>query len=449
MNILVIEDEEEASQAMLRALEKRFEGKANIVMHPLIQHAIELLEKEEEVFDLIVFGFRGTGNALIKVLLQLGGSAAYVMSAPDNASVTAFARQGLNLESAVRTQLPKSLEEALDRLKGKGLLAEAVSADSDYIPLKPETLAGMTPVKVDIFVRLGQDRYVRLFKKGSQLEAGDIEKYCAKKQVQAFYVKKSDSGAMLQKQKENLEALAAKPDLTEEESDKASTASIDAVRDIVDRVGFSGEAQAIAKSSVAMTLKVLGKSPKLGVILEKMKINDGQYITAHSLTLGKVACAMAHKVGWSSAATFLKLSLAAFLHDLPLKNNDLAKFVKFDDVRKGGKFTQEEIKAFKDHPIKAAEFARQFHEIPPDVDTILVQHHERPDGTGFPRGMSSRYIAPLSCLFIMAHDLMHFMLENPGPVKLEEFFKMNEKKYDSGQFKKILKLLQDDANSTG
>ena len=74
------------------------------------------------------------------------------------------------------------------------------------------------------------------------------------------------------------------------------------------------------------------------------------------------------------------------------------------------------------------------------MDIILSQHHERPDGTGFPRGMAGKLISPLSALFIMAQDLVHTVMEDPR-TNAEDFFKDHASLYQAGQFKKILALV--------
>ena len=67
------------------------------------------------------------------------------------------------------------------------------------------------------------------------------------------------------------------------------------------------------------------------------------------------------------------------------KNQQLAKIGTLQELRKReGEFTEKEVKSYKTHPAVAAEIAKGIDEVPPDVDTIIMQHHERPDGKGFP-----------------------------------------------------------------
>ena len=90
-----------------------------------------------------------------------------------------------------------------------------------------------------------------------------------------------------------------------------------------------------------------------------------------------------------------------------------------------------------------AAIARSVEEIPPDVDVIISQHHELPDGTGFPRGLNYQRITPLSTVFIVAHDLVrHLMLVDPqtgfSAKDVEEWFLRSQNKFQLGNFKKVM-----------
>src|SRR5207244_821722 len=104
-----------------------------------------------------------------------------------------------------------------------------------------------------------------------------------------------------------------------------------------------------------------------------------KYISSHSMMLGNLACTLAAAVGWSSETTFYKLSLASFLHDITLQNHELAGIQSLKELEtRKEEFKPAELQAYKNHPHAASEMAKQFSEVPPDVDTIIMQHHEQP-----------------------------------------------------------------------
>ncbi|MBI3557778.1 MAG: hypothetical protein HY074_16075 [Deltaproteobacteria bacterium] len=450
MNILLVEDEGEARNIIQLVIEQKLstpEKTITIVHRRLLQDAIELLEKQDQLFDLIVFAYAGTGQALVKCLIQYGGPTAYVMCAPDNTSRAAFEQPGMLFEVAIRSNIGPTLLAALDRLAAKRKFGDQGTPDGDFVPIQTEALIGVSPLKCDVYIKLGPERYIKLIKKGDELDAEDLRKIRDVKKAESLFLRKDEASSLLDRQADAVKKLSESPNLTEAEADKAASASIEALRDVVDRMGFTPQAQKLAKTSVEITLKLLGARPKLSAVLARLKQEEGKYITAHSLTLGKIACALAYKMQWNSAATYLKLTLASFLHDLPLKDNELAAYTSLEEAKKSGQFSDADLQAFKLHPIKSAEYTRQFDEIPADVDQILMQHHERPDGSGFPRSLTHKYISPLASLFIIAHDLMHYMSEQPPGTLMDQFFVEAEDRYQTGHFKKIIKQLKEDQST--
>jgi response regulator RpfG family c-di-GMP phosphodiesterase len=74
---------------------------------------------------------------------------------------------------------------------------------------------------------------------------------------------------------------------------------------------------------------------------------------------------------------------------------------------------------------------------------IISQHHELPEGNGFPNALHHTRIAPLSALFIVAHDFL-FYFERTKNANLVTFAKEQEHRYTQGHFKKILRKILND-----
>ena len=156
---------------------------------------------------------------------------------------------------------------------------------------------------------------------------------------------------------------------------------------------------------------------------------------------GFLACSIASQMQWGSETTFHKLTLAAFLHDIALDDNDLAACVTLKDAQ-APKFTEDQRKAFRDHPFASAEIAKKFSEVPPDVDIIIAQHHERHDGSGFPRGLGANYIAPLAAIFIVAHDMAQFALAQGKQFNVGMYLGVARDKYKTSQFRKVVQAIE-------
>lgn len=79
------------------------------------------------------------------------------------------------------------------------------------------------------------------------------------------------------------------------------------------------------------------------------------------------------------------------LHNLAIGSmlHDIGKvFVPKEILLKKGKLTDSEFNIIKEHPLKGFEYLKDEPGISPTSRIIILQHHERVDGTGYPEGIS-------------------------------------------------------------
>ncbi len=438
IKVLLITSKEALRDLAFGVLLKHFKSTLEFVCVATQQEAFEMIPKAPGEFQIIVFENQGATPEAIKPLVELSKKSVFIMCTPDESTNASFQFAGISFDFASLKNFDISFLTAIK----KHYPNEVPEEGDGYIILDAAALLVINPLLGDVFVKLRDNHYVRLFNKGDVFTKEDVEKYKEKKGIEKFYLKKEEYDASITAHTKRMEDLAsAQGTPSREEVVKEMNKSTEIVRELVSRSGFTPQAQSMAKSSVAMSLKLLGSKPKLSSILTDLKKKDGAYITSHSMMLGQVACAMAHKVGWNSASTYFKLSMAAFIHDISLTNNAVAAVTSHADAKASGKFTDEQLKQIYLHPIKAAEYTLKFYEIPSDVDQIVAQHHERADGTGFPRGLMSKQISQLSALFIIAHEIIDFVEQNPT-LPVEEYYKRNEAILNTGNFKKIMIALK-------
>lgn len=315
--------------------------------------------------------------------------------------------------------------------------------DDIYCPIRTPLLIRISPLTSDIYIRLSEKKYVKIFPEGETFDQDDLQKYYSKKGVEYLFLKKDETSEFLGKFQSDLDALIAKSDITIEEADVAVSEAYETVQELLQRASLTEELKEVARTAVMVTVKSMGFQPELKKILERLKDNKGHYISSHSMLTAHLACAISAGMSWQSSATYEKLTLAAFMHDITLTNDSLAAVQSLDELEERKlEFTDEEVKAFRNHPMDASNLVYQMKRIPADVDVIINQHHERTDGSGFPRGLMHMHIGYLSCIFIISHDLAHFMLSHKQHEgTLEEFVATHKKHYLRGNFQKVLDLI--------
>lgn len=123
----------------------------------------------------------------------------------------------------------------------------------------------------------------------------------------------------------------------------------------------------------------------IAAFVSTMEAKD-TYTQGHSERVGKYAEMIARQMNLGQN-TIALLREAAVLHDVGK--------IGIEDyiLRKPGPLDPEERRKMQEHPVIGVKIVEQVG-IAPDVVEIIRQHHERPDGKGYPDGLVAEKIAP-------------------------------------------------------
>lgn len=443
IKILVAFRDDPVRSLVVQNLRFRIKDAKDIHEMRSMEEAIEHLETGREDYGLIVFESRGSSKTLVRAVIELSKRAAVIVCGTDERVVSDFNGSEMPVVFLPLDSVQDDLSKTVKSLELSGKIPLFQESESEYLGIRADLLPTLGVLQADVFMLILDGRYVPIFKKGDRITEGDVRHFLEKVPDQTFYFRKSECGEVLQSRIQRLESALQEIPINTAKVEQVITENFGIVRDVVSQIGFTPEAQRVAVNSVLLTIKMLGASPKLKSILSDLKESGGGYIPSHSIYLGKVACALAHKVGWRSQSTYFKLSLAAFLHDISLKEDRLAEVSNLEQFEKSGSGLPEEIREIRVHPARSAEYARQFQEIPSEVEQIVAQHHERPDGSGFPRGLVVRYFTPLSALFVIAQDLIEYG-NTANELSFERFFEEKGLEYNVGIFRKLARAIQTD-----
>jgi HD-GYP domain-containing protein (c-di-GMP phosphodiesterase class II) len=144
------------------------------------------------------------------------------------------------------------------------------------------------------------------------------------------------------------------------------------------------------------------------VILESMKFigtlleKQGHRSTTHKAVYFKIARAIAEKFHVGQEA-IKNLHYASILHDAG------AIDVPYDILTKKSQLTSEEFKIIREHPKRAVELIKPIEFLQP-VLPIILYHHERYDGTGYPSGLKKEQI-PLGARIMAVVDAFEAMVQ--------------------------------------
>jgi hypothetical protein len=115
----------------------------------------------------------------------------------------------------------------------------------------------------------------------------------------------------------------------------------------------------------------------------------------HSVLMALLSAHLVRESG-GARAEVRDAAAAGLLHDLGMLH--IAPDLLDSDERLSG----DELKPVWAHPLTSSMLVDRFDEYPKDVVRAIVEHHERLDGSGYPRGLAGEAISPLGRVLALA-----------------------------------------------
>jgi HD-GYP domain-containing protein (c-di-GMP phosphodiesterase class II) len=113
--------------------------------------------------------------------------------------------------------------------------------------------------------------------------------------------------------------------------------------------------------------------------------SSSNYLYAHSVNVGIYSAALGMAIGLNRNQ-LIELGVGAMLHDIGKTH------ISPEILEKPGKLTPSEFEEIKKHTIYGYDILREQPDIPLLAAHCALQHHERIDGSGYPRGLKGHEI---------------------------------------------------------
>ena len=433
--ILVAEDESDLREIITFYLESAFG--VEVMQAEDGDKAKKILESDPD-FQIIVSDYNMpimTGGALFTYVKSMSHPAKFILVSTVNPKEA----------PEFKTTKPDGYIEKpmfgneLKVVVGK-ILEEMGSQESpaDYVRVSINQLLKIGSFNCPLFAKLSDNKYVKVVNENEVFGVEESERFTAKS-IQYLYVVKANAKILYQHLQESYAKHLKDQSITPDGLIGVSDDITSSVQMMASQFGFSEELEQMTKTGVDLALKTIASSPSLKTLLNNLNLQNGNYLAVHSSRLPFLANHIAKLMGWDSEATSMKIAFACMLHDSTLHNPLHPDFRDETALEVGTvMLSKEDFECFHYHPTKAAEIAKQFKGIPPDVDVIIAQHHEKCDGTGFPNKLNHTRIAPLACVFIVAHELLCFYEKTGNQFNIDDFIQQNKENFSAGTFKKIM-----------
>ncbi len=439
MRVLIVDDESDIRDILEFTIESEVD--CECISASSGNEAIEKIRTEKN-FDLILSDYNmpeGNGGTLYKYLLDNGMQVPFALCSslrPDEDPI--FSKGNFFIGNIIKPNIYDGVlsilqkyEEIKDTFTTN--LHSVKRSPSEYVGFNLALLKAMDTAFCDIYLKLSEQKYLKVFNKKTEVAKEDIEKY-QNKGIEKLYIERESIELFVSDIANHIQTIFLDENLPEEQK---TINVFDIVQNTIVSLGLSKSVIKVAAKSVEQTLDLMGSLEDLTSFYNRLFQHSDSFLTKHSIALSYVSAGLLSKTKWDSHESRVKISLASFLHDFSIDN------MRIDE--RGVDLNPFEEKAFDSHAHDAAEVLSEVPEIPEDVNSIIRDHHELPDGTGFPRGLTGTNIKPLVSVFILSHEVVCSMLtlaeRNQELTKDKVISLIDVNLYKEGHFKKCLEAL--------
>lgn len=341
-------------------------------------------------------------------------------------------------------ELPNNLvEEAKLLFEGSPFINE-----EEYCRIDLNFLSILDGINKNLFIRIGADKYIKLFHEDDNTNLLDLKRY-REKGIEYLYLKRETALWVIGQVRNQIDIFLKANNfrfILRGQSDTAEKRYEQKILRIADEVHIDKEFRESIDKAVVRIREAVMREPKLENYVRSLKDSHGQhaFFTQKINLQSLIASVLAKQLDWISKSTIDKIVYAAVISDITLAVRpellNIENLSQFENLK--STLTEEEQKIWLSHPKDAASLIkRYFPAAPPDTDALAYQHHELPDGAGFPHGLRAEKISPLSALFIVANDFAYYFLKDDEP-NMDDFLLKCHSRYDYVNFRKVLKALE-------
>jgi HD-GYP domain-containing protein (c-di-GMP phosphodiesterase class II) len=262
----------------------------------------------------------------------------------------------------------------------------------DFFKVSTEIIKRINSLFFDVYIKTGADKFVKIFKKDTQPEIERIEKY-ESKGVAELYILNKDRKTYFLKADQIVENLLK--DNTTDSTQKVellheltNLVMMEIYKDIkMDDVVI----ERTYSTSKAIVEHLARDTKSLAAFIRSS--NSDFYLCKHSVAVCALSLLLAQALGNESTLLLQTLGVGSILHDIGLAQIDPVVACKRVE-----ELNADEMREYKLHPLYGMNMLQQSKEVTAEVRQIIYQHHEQPNGQGFPNflhGPSISYLAKI------------------------------------------------------
>lgn len=441
MKILLAEQDEATSELHSMEIEAKFN--CEVIEKKDYLEIIESLKENNDIFLIIgecTLSSSNVGTLYSYVTKNHPQIPLIVLSSKTLAEIPGLEKFKLDNPQNTYLAKPFGVDELLDCVNDI-LSKDQPFAPKKYCRVRTFRFLRFNNLPCDIYIKLSDKKYVKIINKNELYDVNIIEKYI-NKNIGHLYVKNEDFINFTNNYTELITNSLNQHKDSDGHSTDAELSSVSILHEMISNLGITPKIVETINATIESNITQIKKNPNLFEILDSI-MKQQSFLYEHGLLTSYICGTIAQKMSWEGESIIEKLTISSILHDVTLEklknleiNNELLEDLnstQYHDLH----WKQQKI--IRDHPILSAELAKTIQNFPADVDKIIALHHEKPDGDGYPKGLTANRIPPVACLFIISETFARRIYDkeiekNKIKLIIQEF----KETFNKGNFKKPL-----------
>ena len=292
-------------------------------------------------------------------------------------------------------------------------------------------------IPVNVYIKIGESKMVQIINK----EEADIEEVINKYQekgIKYFYLKEDEYKSFLKAVEQKLESILSNSEANSNDQVDAQVIAIESIHESIASIIPNPDAIKLINNVISSSLSVLKKNKDLSSIIEKILSGDSYPSQLATLT-SYFSISTAKEMGINKEEQHINFGMASILQDSSLINESLAQITDLNS-KEFKALSEVDQQLVMNHSISSKELLEQNGSYPPELLQFIAEHHERPEGKGFPAKLNHLKLSVGSCILILSHEYCHqALIHKNNPEKLNEAVTNIKENFAKGNFREPLK----------
>lgn len=260
---------------------------------------------------------------------------------------------------------------------------EVASSNSNakLIPVDIQSFRNATrDISFDVYLKLSEDNMAHIFSKATGLDYKRLAQYILKG-VKDLYIRAEDFEVYKTFVARTADSIFHDPNTAPEK--KIATLlnmTEQNMSEVFTQLSVPEDTAGNAQKVVKNYVKLMVENPKTLAVILKLAAH-GEYLYYHSVATAIFSMFLAKAAGQFNQRTLEIVGMGGFLHDIG------ATQLPMEIIDSTVELNSQQWKEMRTHPKLGLQMIENTPNIPDEVRYIVYQHHEEPNGQGYPNGL--------------------------------------------------------------